>query len=308
MKILFTGATSFTGAWFVEALHAAGFDVTVTLKQALDAYGGTRALRLHKLAGAAKIVPNARFGDEAFQELIRGQDFDALCHHAAVVGDYRSPDFRVAVALAQNTNNLRAVLTTMAKRRLRVVIATGSVFENDEGTGDRPLRAFSPYGLSKGLTWQVLRYWCTCLGISLGKFTIANPFGPMEEPRFVNYLAKTWREGGIAQVRTPDYVRDNIHVDLLASTYARFVQQTVEAKQDGRFGPCGYVETQGAFAQRVAAEFRKRLGLECRVNLLTQTDFPEPLIRTNTNVIAPSEYDWSENGAWDALVRYYHSG
>ena len=308
MKILFTGATSFTGVWFVEALHAAGFDVTVTLRQTLDAYSGVRAMRLAKLAGLAKIVPNVRFGDETFLDLIQSQDFDALCHHAAAATDYRSLDFDLVAALAQNTNSLRAVLTSMTKRQLKAVVFTGSVFEQDEGGGDHPRRAFSPYGLSKGLTWQVLRYWCTLMGIPSAKFMIANPFGPMEEPRFVNYLAKTWRSGAIAEVRTPTYVRDNIHIDLLALAYARFTQQTVEAKRDDHFGPCGYVETQGAFAQRVAVEFRKRLDLKCEINLLAQTDFSEPLIRTNTNVIVPADYGWSEDAAWNALVAYYGRG
>lgn len=308
MKVLFTGATSFTGVWFAEALRSAGFDVTATLTQTQDAYGGVRAMRAAKLANFAGIVPNVKFGDEAFLELVRAQDFDVLCHHAAVATDYRSPDFDPVAALAQNTNNLQTVLTAMAKRQLKAVVATGSVFEHDEGIGDHPRRAFSPYGLSKGLTWQVLRYWCTTLDIPLGKFMIANPFGAMEEPRFVNYLAKTWRSGAIAEVRTPTYVRDNIHVDLLALAYARFTQQTVDRPQNNHFGPCGYVETQGAFAQRVAVEFRKRLGLQCGVNLLTQTDFSEPLIRTNTNVIALEDYGWSESAAWDALVKYYRGG
>jgi UDP-glucose 4-epimerase len=308
VKILFTGATSFTGVWFVEALHAAGFDVTVALTRTPDAYSGVRAMRVAKLAALAKIVPNARFGDETFLDLVQSQDFDALCHHAAVATDYRSLDFDLVGALAQNTNGLRAVLTSMIRRRLKAVVFTGSVFEQNEGGGDNPRRAFSPYGLSKGLTWQVLRYWCTLMGIPLGKFIIANPFGPLEEPRFVNYLAKTWHSGAIAEVRTPTYVRDNIHIDLLALMYARFTQQTVEAKRDDYCGPCGYVETQGAFAQRVAEEFRKRSDLECGLNLLAQTDFSEPLMRTNTDVIKPADFGWSENAAWDSLVEFYRRG
>jgi hypothetical protein len=45
---------------------------------------------------------------------------------------------------------------------------------------------------------------------------IANPFGPLEEPRFCAYLVKTWAAGQVPEVRTPLYVRDNIHVSLLA--------------------------------------------------------------------------------------------
>ena len=109
---------------------------------------------------------------------------------------------------------------------MRGVVLTGSVFEADEGAGDAPLRAFSPYGVSKGLTAHVASYWCSVLDIPLGKFVIPNPFGPFEEPRFCSFLIKTWREGKPAEVRTPDYVRDNIHVDLLAKVYAAFAAAT----------------------------------------------------------------------------------
>jgi len=51
----------------------------------------------------------------------------------------------------------------------------------------RRLAAFSPYGLSKGLTAQAFRYWCGALDVPLGKFVLPNPFGPFEEPRFCHY-------------------------------------------------------------------------------------------------------------------------
>jgi UDP-glucose 4-epimerase len=69
------------------------------------------------------------------------------------------------------------------------------------------MRAFSPYALSKGLT-EVVRHWCTHYNVPLGKFLIANSFGPLEEPRFCAYLIKTWWVGQIAEVRTPRYLRD----------------------------------------------------------------------------------------------------
>ena len=54
---------------------------------------------------------------------------------------------------------------------------TGSVFEQNEGAGEPPLVAFSPYGLSKGLTAEVVRHRCREFGIRYGKFVIPNPFG-----------------------------------------------------------------------------------------------------------------------------------
>jgi nucleoside-diphosphate-sugar epimerase len=305
MKVLLTGATSFSGFWFAERLAAAGAEVVAPLRGTVDSYSGVRGVRARRLAAITEIVPSCSFGDGSFLELVRSLNFDALCHHAARVGDYRSPDFDLSGAVAENTLNLRTILQVMSERGMSAVIATGSVFEQDEGAGNHPHRAFSPYGVSKGLTWQVIRYWCEVLGIPLGKFLIPNPFGPLEEARFVAYLVKTWRAGDVAGVKTPRYVRDNIHVGLLARAYAGYVASVVATKSGGRFGPSGYVETQGEFTHRVARELRPRLGLECRVEFGVQTDFSEPLIRVNTDLVDYAQYGFSESEAWDALVAHY---
>lgn len=307
MKVLLTGASSFTGFWFAQSLVAAGAEVVAPLRNDPASYAGVRAERVARLRRIAE-TPRASFGDAAFLDLAGARDFDLLCHHAAEVGDYRSPDFDVTGAVAANTHNLRRVLEVMAARGLKAMLATGSVFEPGEGAGEAPLRAFSPYGLSKGLTFEVLRYWCATLRLPLAKFVIANPFGPYEEPRFCAYLVKTWRQGAAAEVRTPLYLRDNIPVALLARIYARFACEIAEAPADRRFGPCGYMETQGAFAERVARELGVRLGLGAAVTLLPQTDFAEPRVRLNTDVIAPAAYGWDEAAGWDAMAEFYREG
>lgn len=305
MKVLLTGASSFSGMWFAEKLAASGAHVVAPLRGTSELYSGVRASRVQRLMNFAEIVPGYALGDEQFMELIASQSFDALCHHAAHVTDYRSQDFDVVGAVAANTRNIRDILDRMAKRGLKTVVATGSVFEQDEGAGNSPMRAFSPYGLSKGLTWQVIRHWCTVLGVPLSKFVIANPFGPFEEPRFGAYLVNTWRKGEVAEVRTPRYLRDNIHVELLALAYAKFVGEAASSGVVRRFGPCGYIETQGAFAERVSRELAPRLGLEGRVRALMQTDFSEPLARINTDVMEPAAYGWDEAKAWDTLSEFY---
>jgi UDP-glucose 4-epimerase len=219
------------------------------------------------------------------------------------VTEYRSPDFDVVAALAENTRELPRTLRTMREKGMRGVVLTGSVFEAEEGAGNAPLRAFSPYGVSKGLTAQVASYWCAVLDIPLGKFVIPNPFGPFEEPRFCSFLVRTWREGKPAEVRTPDYVRDNIHVDLLAKAYATFAAATAGSSGFTRTNPSGYVETQGAFAQRFAHEIGPRLSLDAKVVLAQQTDFAEPLVRHNTDPAAIA--GWSESGAWDDIAAFY---
>ena len=230
-----------------------------------------------------------------------------LCHHAARVRDNRSPDFDVPGALQENTANLRAVLEALARGGLRSVVLTGSVFEQDEGAGEAPLIAFSPYGLSKGLTAAVVSHRCREFGLRYGKFVIPNPFGPLEEPRFCGYLMRTWRKGEVAHVNTPAYVRDNIHVSLLADAYAKFVGEMGAGKGRNKLNPSGYVEPQGAFAERFAAAMRPRLGLECAIELIKQTDFSEPLMRVNVDSAARYVGGWDEDAAWDTAAEGYRT-
>jgi nucleoside-diphosphate-sugar epimerase len=139
MKVLLTGATSFTGYWF--ALHAQGAQVVAPLRMAAASYfDGTRAERVLRLGSVAEIIDAVSFGSERFLDLVNAGACDLLCHHAARVSDYRSPDFDVAGALAENTHNLRAVLDALAKGGLKGVLLTGRVFEQDEGAGDVPHR------------------------------------------------------------------------------------------------------------------------------------------------------------------------
>ena len=305
MKALLTGASSFSGLWLARALTEKGVDVVAPLRADVSSYTGVRQMRVKALGSVATVVPRIEFGSPEFLALIDKADYDLFCHHAAYVADYRSADFDVNRALAENTREFKKLSERLASHAVAAVILTGSVFESDEGAGTSPRRAFSPYGLSKSLTASVIRYWCEMARLPLGKFVIANPFGPFEEPRFCAYLIKTWVSGEVAEIRTPRYVRDNIHVSLLAKAYARFAIETARAKKSDRYAPSFYVESQGSFADRFANEIGQRVKIPCRVRVGTQVDFSEPMVRINTDAINLALLDWSEPAAWDELVAYY---
>jgi UDP-glucose 4-epimerase len=305
VKALLTGASSFTGYWFARALAERGVGIVAPLRRVFEAYSGVRQVRVQALAEFAEILPQVEFGSAEFFELVDRSQCDILCHHAARVTDYRSPDFDVPLALAENTRGFKALSERLAARAFAAVVLTGSVFEPEEGAGTEPLRAFSPYGLSKALTALTIRYWCEMAGLPLGKFVIANPFGPLEEPRFCAYLVKTWAAGQVPEVRTPLYVRDNIHVSLLAKAYADFAIEMTEAKKSAHRAPTFYVENQGAFAERFAREMSQRVGIPCRVKIGVQTDFSEPMVRINTDPLDAAQLGWSETTAWDAIAAYY---
>jgi len=304
MKILFTGGSSFTGFWFVKELALAGHDVVASFRRQLQEYpDDLRRERTTALTEICQPIFGVSFGDERFLQLIKERNWDLLCHHAAEASNYKSAEFDVAAAVENNTYRLPLVLDLLKDTGCTKIVLTGSVFENDEGAGSGNLEAFSPYGLSKGLTWQVFRYYAQSRQISLGKFVIPNPFGPYEEPRFTHYLIKNWFTGAKPSVNTPSYVRDNIHVSLLAKAYVHFV--ATQPNGISRIGPSGYIESQGSFTHRIANEMRRRLGLKCEFALKPQTEFSEPRIRINTDVADTRILDWSEMAAWDEMAKYY---
>jgi nucleoside-diphosphate-sugar epimerase len=262
LRVLITGASSFTGSWFARGLAAAGHDVTATFRQ--REYDGLRGERVRLVLDVVTPLWGLALGD------VDGA-YDVLCAHGAEAANYRSPDFDAERAVAENTRGLGRVDT-------RRVVVTSSVFENGVQT---------PYAESKRRTTDAFR------AAGAAVFVIPNPFGPWEEPRFTTYLARTWLEGGVAAVNTPDYVRDNIHVRALTDAYVRFVESDA-----ARSAPSQYRETQGAFAQRFARELEPRLGVPCRLDLREQADFTEPRELVNTDPVDGPE-------PWDELAEWY---
>jgi UDP-glucose 4-epimerase len=307
MKILFTGGSSFTGYWFIKELADAGHDVVATFTRQYDDYDGIRLQRISKLLEKCTVVWNCSFGSDIFLDIIKSEiDWDVLCIHGANANNYKSQNFDIVSALNDNTYNAKRVLDALQKRGLSKVIYTGSVFESNEGLGEEPLRAFSPYGLSKGFTSEIFEYLSKVRGINYGKFVIPNPFGPYEEERFTAYLVKSWFNGVTPTVQTPEYIRDNIHVSLLACSYLKFL--TINNPKNvisQKVNPSGYVESQGVFAERFAKEMGSRIGVEARVILKEQVDFSEPLIRINDHKAILDTSDWSEESAWDEMAKFY---
>ena len=310
MKVLFTGASSFTGFWFVRALVEAGHEVVAVLRRNREDYpDSVRRERVERLVPLCRSIWGVEFGEPAFLNVIESESaWDLLCHHAAEVADYRNPDFDVLGALASNTRNAPATLDRLRLRGCRGVVLTGSFFEAGEGAGSDGIPTVSPYGLSKFLTAEAFRFYLGERGLPMGKFVVPNPFGPYEERRFTAYLMEKWFSNAAASVRTPDYVRDNIHVSLLARAYVRFVERLAERGEGClKLNPSGYVESQGEFAHRVAREVRVRTGLSCALELERQLEFPEPRVRVNTDSLEPSELGWNERSAWDDLTSYYQA-
>jgi len=285
MKVLFTGASSFTGYWFVRELIHQGHEVSITLTgEDIDSYQDARKSRVEELCRVCTPIWSCKFGQRTLLDTIEAEGpWDMFCHHAADVTNYKSMDFNVANAVSSNTSNVAQVLRVLSANGCNHIALTGSVFEQNEGAGNGTMRAFSPYGLSKGLTADIFSYWCEELDLALGKFVIPNPFGPEEEPRFTAYLVRTWL------------------------AYVDFVQSLAKSTVNMKLNPSGYVESQGAFATRFSREMSKRFNLPCELQLNKQTDFSEPLVRINTEPCYSTFPGWDESLSWDSVANYYLS-
>jgi nucleoside-diphosphate-sugar epimerase len=305
LRILFTGASSFTGMWFVEALARRGHSITAVSRGDDGSYSGLRAQRLARIAGVCSVRWNAPFGAASFLDIVaKDGPFDVLCHHGAETQGYRSRDFDYVGAVASNTRALPQVLAALRNANCTRIILTGSIFESGEGAGTTPLRPFNAYGLSKNMTSQVFEFHAGQENFALGKFVIPNPFGPFEEPRFTDYLIRSWRDGKTAVVSTPRYVRDNIHVALLSECYCDFVQSLPPTGRR-KMNPSGYAESQAAFAARFAREIATRLKLDTPLEMTRQRIFDEPAVRINTDAGLEARPDWDEREAWAELADYY---
>ena len=76
----------------------------------------------------------------------------------------------------ENTYRLPEIISN---HKFRSVVLTGSVFEQGEGKGTEGLRAVSSYGLSKGCTSDVFKYFCEIADVPLAKIRHPQSFWPL---------------------------------------------------------------------------------------------------------------------------------
>ncbi|MEZ5862692.1 MAG: NAD-dependent epimerase/dehydratase family protein [Geminicoccaceae bacterium] len=309
MRVLLTGASSFSGLWLARALVAAGGAVTAVARGHPGGYEPLRRLRIEQVARLATTRFDAPFGSPAFLELIdSAEPFDVLCLHHAEVGDFRRPDYDALAVARANTAGIEPVLERLCRRGLRRVVLTGSVFEADEGDGDRPLEAIGAYGLAKTLTANVVRHAAAAAGVELLKVTLPSPFGAFQAGGLADQLLRAWQAGEVPGLRHPERVRDFVPIDLLATHHAALALGQIPPMAGGRANPSGHVLSCAAFAERLAREMRPRLGTACRFAMASQPVADgEPHSRFNTEPL-PALFDRAAQArSWDRLALHYRA-
>jgi hypothetical protein len=117
---------------------------------------------------------------------------------------------------------------------------------------------------------------------------IPNRFGPLEEPRFTAYLMKTWLAGEVARAQTQRYVRDSIHVSLLAKTYAAFVGAARRRVWCATSTRAATRKVRAPSPSACAARRPHALGPPGGLEFGVQSEFDEPPVRINTNLPKPA--------------------
>ena len=304
-KVLFTGASSFTGATFASALVSRGFAVVAPIRRTLREYEGMRFARLSGLPDKVSLVANAPVGSRMFTKtLTESGRFDAVVLHHAQVSGYRSADFDVGGAILDSTANAAETAKLLAKSGCRAAILTRSVFEAGQGLGSRD-GPIGLYAVAKTATVETWRFHLEREGIPCTDFTIANPVGPDEERRLVAYLASAWASGGVPALRAPQLVRDNVPVDLLGEAFAHELELAIDGRGSSLV-PSFWVGSNLDFATKVASEFASRLHTECQVTTERPFEDSEPVIRIGKDRLTPRA-GWDESIFWDRYVGFYRS-
>ena len=142
MKVLLTGASSFTGYWFAHALHAAGAHVVAPLRAAAASYAeGTRAERVRRLGrrrrgrGRGAVRLGALPGSCEVRRLRPSLPSRGAGRRLS------QPGFRHRRrARRKHRQSARGSRDALGKGGLKGVVLTGSVFEQDEGAGEAAAR------------------------------------------------------------------------------------------------------------------------------------------------------------------------
>jgi len=303
LRVLLTGVSSFSGSAFGAELAARGHQVTGILSQPRAAYDGVRAERLAMLGRSISFVESAPMGSDALTSAIAELDaIDVVGLHHATVGDFRSPAYDLGSAVTSATKGAAQMAVDTVSKGATAVVFTRSVFESGFGVTDE-VRPIGVYAIAKSATAELWRERFRSLEVTMKDFVIANPVGALEEPRFISYLAQQWQIGNTPMLRSPQNVRDNVPIGLLAAAYADSIEDAVLGDAT-TVAPSHWVGSNLEFAQRLGREFGARWGIDCNVGIDPDRDNSEPRVRIASDRVE-FESATAETAFWNEYATHY---
>jgi UDP-glucose 4-epimerase len=178
MKILVTGGAGFIGSHIVDRLVQEGYGVVVA-----DNLATGKRRNINRAANFYRADIRSRWLERVF----RRERPAIVCHHAAQMDVRRSvqdPMFDAETNILGTLNVLRYAIK-YGVRKFIFASSGGAVYGEPEKlpvSESHPTRPMSPYGISKAVGDEYLRYFYDADGIEYVSLRYANVFGPRQDP------------------------------------------------------------------------------------------------------------------------------
>lgn len=228
MRILVTGGAGFIGSNLVDALLRDGHAVTV-----VDNLSTGKFENLYNVKEAARENRFSFFHldirDDSLLAAFRNREQEVVIHLAA------QPDVRVSVKdpvldaeiNVLGTINLLKLAVENGVRRFINTSSGGCVYGEPESlpvSEDAPRHPDSPYGVSKNVAEEYLRYYHRSYGLSFCTLAPANVYGPRQNP-FGEAGVVAIFTGRMLEGKAPviygdgEQTRDFVYVDDVVDAY-----------------------------------------------------------------------------------------
>jgi UDP-glucose 4-epimerase len=278
MKLLFLGASSFTGYHFVKKISETNqYKIYCTLTKNLNQYDSIRLRRIKSLNKKKNIffIRNIKFGDKKFMHLIKKNSFNILCmHHAETLNYNDDKKFNFKKSIKKNVKNINNVFQILNKKT-RIMISN-TIFQEIKSKNYTPV---NNYGKSKSITYEKIKEVCAKFNLKYKSIFITNPWGIYEEKKLNYYLIKNWLQNKEAVVNYPKYVRDNIHIDKLTKNYIKMIFS--KSKKINYF-PSGYCSLNEEFINALKKKFEKYFHKKVYIRYNYNLKHTQPMIRINS--------------------------
>lgn len=278
MKILFLGASSFTGFHFVKKISTdKNFKIYCTLTKNFQNYYGLKKSRIEILKEKKNIyfLKKTLFGNNNFLKIIKQLNFDVICLHHANTKFYNDDNkFNKDKSIKTNTKNIDKIFKLLNKNTK--IIISNTIYQKNK---TKKNSSITKYGKSKEETYEIYKIFCNKYKLKYKSIFIPNPWGILEEKRMLFSMFDCWLNQKTFIVRFPRYVRDNIYVDKLKNIYFRVLKSQSKKKE---YFPSGYCCSNKKFILAIKKKFEKFFQIKCSVKFLNYSNYSLPISRINS--------------------------